>query len=92
MLLARGLQPPRFEVELLSGELLETATWPEISSRSSTTSKPERLTQPRMRRTAISFLHMRAIIHANLELVKYGRGASEAGQLPVSPVPPEFDG
>ena len=58
MLLARGPQPPRVAVELSSGELLQTPSWPVISSRSSTTSKQERLTQPRMTRTATNFLHM----------------------------------
>lgn len=64
-LLARGPHPPRFELELLSRELLETAAWPGISSRSSTASKTERLIQPRMSRAPISFLHMIRIIPHN---------------------------
>src|SRR5215207_4603651 len=73
MLLARGPQPGRVAVELSSGELLQPVTWPEISSRSSTTSKQERLTQPRMTRTATNFLHMGAIILTILEFVNCAR-------------------
>jgi len=72
MLLAKGPHPPRFEVEP-SGDAFETAAQPGISSRSSTTSKPDRLVQPRMSRAAISFLHMRTIISAIQGLVKAAR-------------------
>ena len=72
MLFARGPHPPRFEPEVASSGAGERAVWPGASSRSSITSKPERLTHPRMSRTAKSFLHMRRIIHRMMRLVKGG--------------------
>jgi hypothetical protein len=51
---------------------VETVRWPGTSSRSSTTSKPERLTQPIMSSVAMSFLHMQPrIILATTVIVKH---------------------
>lgn len=64
-----GPHPHIFELAL-SGELLETAGCAGISSRSSTTSKQERLIQPRMITPGRSILHMRELSHAIRMCVK----------------------
>src|SRR6266545_5717468 len=92
MLLARGPHPPRFEGELSSGELLETATWPGISSRSSTTSKHERLIQPRTSSTPTSFLHIPTDDSRNpRDCQVIVECSSEAGQMSLSAVPSQYD-
>jgi hypothetical protein len=69
MLLASGPHPRRVDVELFSGVVLEIEALRGISSRSSTTSKQERLTQPRMSRIARTFLHIAGIFRAFVLIV-----------------------
>lgn len=69
MLLASGPHPRGVDVEPCSGDALEIEPLRGISSRSSTTSKQERLTHPRVSRTAKTFLHIAGIFRAFVVIV-----------------------
>src|SRR5678815_625159 len=52
ILLAKVPQPPNLDVPLSGGEVLEIAGWPGISSKSSTTSKQDKIIHPAMVKAA----------------------------------------